>query len=226
MARTPDLGKELATLIRLVRRDMGSLLFHFTRAAKRSPASDVLKSILRDGAVRGTRTWTEGGLDDCVCFTEAPIAEFAAIFSLVEIAASGVQPPRYEPYGIAVTKDWLFREGGRPVIYESDSAFTSYNDAQRYRLVPFDLQAGIDFTWEREWRIKRSQLKLDPNNTLVVVPTAKEAFELMKGSIPEPEGEGTTGGAAYEFRDQFGIPKWMAVSLDLFGARVKGKAGA
>jgi hypothetical protein len=139
---TPGLAAELARRIRLVRRDMSSLLFHFTRASAGASAEAVLATILRDGKLLGTGRWTEGL--HCICFTEAPIQEFAAIFSLVEIAASAEQRPRYEPYGIAVTKEWLFGQGGRPVIYEHVSAFATYADAQRYRLVPFDPQAGID----------------------------------------------------------------------------------
>ena len=195
---TPDLAEDLAKRIRLVRRDMSSLLFHFTRASAEASAMTVLDRILRDGKLQGTGKWTEGL--NCVCFTEAPIPEFAAIFSLVEIAASGDQRPRYEPYGIAVTKEWLFRQGGRPVIYEHVTAFDTYADAQRYRLVPFDPQAGIDFTWEREWRIRIDQLVLDPKNTLVVVPTANEAFDLMDRFVEPPTGEGTT--ASYDVQVQ------------------------
>ena len=79
-------------------------------------ASAVLYKILHEGALRGTSGWTYGY--NCVCFTEAPRQEFNSIFSLVELAASEKERPRYEPHGVAVSKTWLFGEGGRPVIYD------------------------------------------------------------------------------------------------------------
>ena len=84
---TPDLPAELLKRIKLVRRDLGSLLFHFTRApgcptveVETGPgsrvimpasASAVLQKILHEGALKGTSRWTYGF--SCVCFTEAPI---------------------------------------------------------------------------------------------------------------------------------------------------------
>ena len=126
---SPDLSPELAERIRLVRRDMGDLLFHFTRGAEpeweeilgqrmnvAETASNVLTKILRQGALRGSSKWTYG--IDTVCFTEAPIQEFNSIFALASIASERHLRPRYEPYGIAVSKTWLFAQGGRPVIYD------------------------------------------------------------------------------------------------------------
>ena len=213
--QTPDLDKELAKRIQLVRRDMSNLLFHFTRASGEYNAATILKNILRSEKLLGNGKWTEGV--DCVCFTEAPISEFTAIFSLIEIASKQEHRPRYEPYGIAVTKKWLFSKGGRPVIYEKHSEFQNYDKKQEYRLVPFDPEEKIDFTWEREWRIKTNELKLDKNEAMVVVPTAKEAFDIMDGSVPEPSGYGTT--ASWAEQQRWHMPSWMVVSLDIFGVQ-------
>ncbi len=174
---------------------MGGLLFHFTRdpgvdwvkaalphgGTSYSPgsAAAVLRKILHEGQLLGTGTWADGR--PCVSFTEAPIQEFAAVFSLVELAASKKERPRYEPYGIAVPKGWLFAQGGRPVIYDHPDARTALPDALRYRFVPYDPEHGIDFTWEREWRIQTDAIVLDPKHTLVVVPTADEAFDIVYG---------------------------------------------
>ena len=216
VSRIPELPEELAKRIQLVRRDMGTLLFHFTRATEGHSAQSVLKTILEEQALKGNGKWTEG--HECVCFTEAPIAEFASIFSLVEIAATREQRPRYEPYGVAVAKEWLFGLGGRPVIYEHPDAFKSYPEAQRFRLAPLSFKEGLDFTWEREWRMPGASVRLDPRHTLVVVPTAEAAFDLMDRSVDPPDGEGTTG--SEDIAQNYRFPKWMAVSLDLFGLRV------
>lgn len=224
--KTPELSYELFNRIRLVRRDIGNLLFHFTRSPKEQfvevdfghgnkmsmtgSASSVLRKILYEGRLRATSGWTYG--QNCICFTEAPIQEFNSVFALVEIASSESQRPRYEPYGIAVSKRWLFKQGGRPVIYDHPNAFTSYPEDQKYRFVPYDPVNGIDFTWEREWRINTDYLALDPKETLVVVPTSEEAFELVY-EFANPEADWDEGGPVGVYHRA----KWLAVSLDLFG---------
>jgi hypothetical protein len=225
-ANVPELSDELAKRIRLVRRDVGSLLFHFTRKPKEpfvvAPTPDggsrswpasagaVLHKILHEARLTGTGTWTHG--ERCVCFTEAPIQEFNAIFSLVAIASSEQQRPRYEPYGIAVSKKWLFSKGGRPAIYDHPDAFDCLPLSERYRFVPYDPTANIDFTWEREWRVKTDHLDLDPRETLVVVPSSDEAFQIVY-DFAELETDWDESGPVGAYHS----PRWLAVSLDLFG---------
>jgi len=103
--------------------------------------------------------------------------------------------------------------------------YLSSNDKkQEYRLVPFDPEEKIDFTWEREWRIQTNELKLDKNKMLVIVPTADEAFSIMERSIATPERKGCEcgeGGTADDWNEQkrWRIKTCMAVSLDLFGVK-------
>ncbi len=209
-SKTPKLPDELFKRIRLVRRDFGSLLFHFTRSSNKRAAIDVIRKILYDGRLKGTSRWSYG--QKCVCFTEAPIQEFNSIFSLVEIAASESERPRYEPYGIGVSKRWFFEKGGRPVIYDHPNTFSSFPEDQKYRLVKYDPVNGKDYTWEREWRIKVNHLNLDPRETLVVVPTSDEAFELVyEFAEVKPDGDEDGPWGVYH------KPKWLAVSLDIFG---------
>lgn len=224
--KTPEISKVLYDRIKLVRRDFGNLLFHFTRkpdqkevkikiddrttAFMPTSAWGVLSKILHEGKLIGTSKWTHG--KNCVCFTEAPIQEFNSIFSLVEIAASRQEKPRYEPYGIAVSKKWLFEKGGRPVIYDHPDAFASLPEEQKYRFVSYDPLRGIDFTWEREWRINVDYLELDPSGTLVIVPTSEEAFQFVyEFADLEPNGDEDGPWGVYH------SPKWLAVSLDIFG---------
>jgi len=219
----------LVERISAVRRDLGNLLFHFTR---RIPADDgflsgkpvpeksaysAFSQILKDGKLRGSNGCVKGG-HNCVCFSEAPISEMVALFNLAKNTPPKEAAPRYEPYGVAVTKDWLFSKGGRPAIYQPAADYALLPPEMQYRHVTYDLAAGIDFTWEREWRIKTDSLMLDPRKTLVVVPTREEAFDLMyeHASLEQDwDVEGTSGvgwvsGAYHK-------PKWLAVSLDLLG---------
>jgi len=225
--RTPELSPELATRIRLVRRDVSDLLFHFTRNIEAKgitvqmgenaslgmdgSASSVLKKILYEGRLVGSSSWSYG--QSTICFTEAPIQELTSIFSLVLISASSAERPRYEPYGVAVSKRWLFEQGGRPVIYDRCEAFEEYPESQKYRFVPYNPSTGIDFTWEREWRIRAENLVLDPKHTLVIVPTCDEAFEYVyefANIEADKDASGSIIGAYH-------APKWLAVSLDMFG---------
>ena len=225
---TPELPTELARRIQLVRRDMGQLLFHFTRAPTdkwirvehdhggvshmSASASSVLRKILYDGTLLGTSRWTYGY--NTVCFTEAPIYEFNYVFALIELASSKQERPRYEPYGIAVPKKWLFQQGGRPAIYDDPDAFRFYPKDLQYRFVPYDPSKGIDYTWEREWRIQTDALRLDPKHTLVVVPSSEEAFNLVyEMADMEADYDDESGAPTGAFH----VAKWLAVSLDLFG---------
>ena len=227
MPETPELSRALAKRIQLVRRDIGTLLFHFTRTpdtewveyerpgrchvSSAASARAVLIKILHEGLLRGSGRWSGGR--DCVCFTEAPIQELNAVFSLVAFASSEAERPRYEPYGIAVSKQWLFAQGGRPVIYDHPESEAELPETLRYRLVSYDPSVSHDFTWEREWRIETEALALDPRHTLVVVPTADEAFEIVNefaDQAPDYDNEPVPTGVCVE-------PTWLAVSLDLFG---------
>ena len=220
---TPELDPELARRIRLVRRDLGDLLFHFTRGDEpvikkvsnfrlntATTAANRLSSILRQGALRGSSHWTYGL--NTICFTEAPIQEFNAIFELASIASERKLRPRYEPYGVAVSKSWLYARGGRPVIYEAPSQLENFPPSLLYRFCPYDPLKNIDFTWEREWRIQADLLTLEPVHTLVIVPTAAEAFEIVQlhaNPSADLDATGTPTGTLH-------TPTWLAVSLDMF----------
>lgn len=220
--------------MKLYRRDMGNLLFHFTRrpdapvkigsaTLSNGPAS-VLWKIAVDGFLLGGDGYIKGG-HKCVCFMETPISEVASIFHLARETAGLKMRPRYEPYGVAVTKDWLFERGGRPVIYQSESEYGSLPEPLRWRHVRYEPHNGIDFTWEREWRIHTDKLVLTPEQVLFVLPTAKEAFEF----VYEQGSEVTDWAVDFnEIGDPvsadpittFQKAKWLAVSLDFFGVSV------
>ncbi len=208
----------------LVRRDLGSLLFHWTRSQFRresesiidsswvkEPAGNILFKILREGFLKGSSGFIRGN-HQCVCFTEAPISEVAALFKLASYMRENDRP-RYEPYGIAVRKEWLFSQGGRPVIYQSDAEYENLSEELKWRHARYEPNNGIDFTWEREWRIRTSSLTLDPKHTLVVVPTVDEAFCIMyENSVLEAIDwdESSPSGVYHK-------PRWLSVSLDFFG---------
>lgn len=147
-------------------------------------ADDVFWEILNDGFIRPTfakvQSKTYGGVsvtvrgpDPAVCLTEQPLSAV-----LITRANAG---GRYSGFGIAYHKYVLFSSGGRPVFYGSKAMLGTllktgeegyeegkeiYKDglppSQQYLFVRYKPTVGnwdeypIDFTWEREWRIKCS----------------------------------------------------------------------
>jgi hypothetical protein len=203
--------------IKGVRWDLGHHPFHFTRSV--SPDStdlepevpmsafDVLLKILRERRLVGSGRWVKGGYR-CVCFTGTPISELASVFALS--GSPTEKNPRYEPYGIAVRKEWLFERGGRPVIYQTHSEHESLPQGIQWRHVRYE-PPNIDFTWEREWRLCTDILTLEPQDTLVVVPTVQEAYWISH-EFSQLSHVGTPTNPMIASN-----PTWMAVSLELLG---------
>jgi hypothetical protein len=146
-------------------------------------ALQVLIEILETGDIHPTfasykSQWsTSGGSRPAVkgpypavCLTEQPVS---AILKTLKFAAG-----RYSGYGIAYYKPTLYDNGGRPVLYGSrhelgqkikasqpgwQEGKENYNGGLppelQYLWVKYDPigvshQYKVDFTWEREWRVR------------------------------------------------------------------------
>lgn len=145
-------------------------------------ADQVFLEILKEGVIRptfapiksktsGTTSNTVRGPDPAVRLTEQPLS---AVLVTRRCAGS-----RHSGFGIAYHKYALFQAGGRPVLYGSKSMLGArvnpgepgYVEGKEIYAggLPQDLQYlwvryapvaddwggyPIDFTWEREWRIK------------------------------------------------------------------------
>jgi hypothetical protein len=216
--------------VQKLRRDMGNMLFHFTRArpagvsmpvpigsAPLPPlpvpraAFDVLVEILAFGRLVGTSGFVKGNYQ-CVSFTEWPVSELPCLFAINEALLKDSLQTRYEPYGIAVRKTWLFQQGGRPVIYQPDSEFNNLPANLQWRHVRYE-PPYIDFTWEREWRVPCPELRLPTSDVLVLVRTAEEAYKITYSFSKLSSGLNPQTGTNVTYSH----PTWMAVSLDLFG---------
>ncbi len=220
--------------IRLFRRDMGNLLFHFTRsrpsgvlppcqtatfpwvppppsALEAKTAFEVLTEILTSGKIMGTSEFNKGG-HRCVSFTEWPVSELPSLFAINGELAKAGERPRYEPYGIAVKKEWLFQQQGRPVIYQPDAEYSYLPPELQWRHVRYE-PPYIDFSWEREWRVQCNELQIQPNQVLVLVQYVNEAHSVTYGFSQLSTGPHPKTGANVTWSN----PTWTAVSLDLFG---------
>jgi len=61
-------------------------------------------------------------------------------------------------------KSWVYDRGGRPVIYGPWSDFGILPEELRWRHVRYEPtgEQVIDFTWEREWRMRCDELPFSP----------------------------------------------------------------
>jgi hypothetical protein len=153
---------------------MSSELVHFIRAESYPTAFDTLIKIIRERRLLGGNSYIRGGYR-CVCFCEAPVHIVAEA-----MRARAVEGILYKPFGIVLPKKYVFSLGGRPVIYQRDIEYLSLPEELRWRHVRYepDLDHPIDFTWEREWRIKSDEIYLDPAIARIVVPSESYHDEL------------------------------------------------
>jgi hypothetical protein len=119
-------------------------------------------SIVRSGRLIAGNRNIRGGYK-CICFSEAPASAIA------QMVAN--RDSRYAPLGVMVDKIWLFSKGGRPVIYQPEREYEALPEPLRYRHVRYDPVKGTDLTWEREWRLRKDELRLEPAATTLVVPS-------------------------------------------------------
>jgi hypothetical protein len=147
------------------RADISPYLVHFTSGDSHDEAFIRLRKIIADRRLIAGSRFIKGEYK-CVCFSEAPLTSLHG--GLVNESFYS----RYSPFGIIVSKQWLFARGGRPVIYQSAEEYHGLTETHRWRHVvyqPSDGKEKIDFTWEREWRIKCDYLVFDQTSAQVVV---------------------------------------------------------
>lgn len=164
------------------RPDIADRVVHFTSGADWDEAFGRFCDIVEERRLLGGNEKIRGRYR-CVCFTEAPLPSLQ--HGLVNPSAYS----RYQPFGIIVDKSWLFSQGGRPVIYQSNDEYDLLPDELKWRHVRYepDSEAPIDFTWEREWRIQADALELDPSYAGIVVPDHEWAQRLIEAHDEQQE---------------------------------------
>lgn len=144
--------------------------------AKRRQHGEVsaLCRILASGRILGSHDLTRDRRD-VVCFSNLP---------LDEILNQRVFRPHlsrwdFEPYGIAIEREFLLRLGARPVVYGDESDWERLSEFdQAFFQVKNSKSAEIDWSREREWRIV-GDLKLDDipvDQAVVFVKTESDAL--------------------------------------------------
>ena len=154
---------------------MSPYLIHFTSGENYHFACQTLQKIIKERRLIGGSGMIKGGYN-CVCFSEAPLTNLTG--GLVNHRAYS----RYKPFGVLFHKSWIFSLGGRPVIYESDAEYEALPVSHKWRHVLYrpDADDPIDFTWEREWRLRCDDLEFSSEYASIVVPNDEWAQHLIR----------------------------------------------
>lgn len=150
------------------RTDISMGLVHLTKGDDKLGHLAVLMKILEEKTIIGSTNKTVDGHPrgficgdhSVVCFQDVPLYSLSENILLEQQlhSQSPELPIRYSPFGLRFDKRYIFRNGGRPVIYEKTNIAKSFLPEDEYwRIVKLDLENNdniIDWTHEREWRIK------------------------------------------------------------------------
>lgn len=163
------------------RTDIVTRLTHLTRATESMDALEVLLKILEEKKLVGSTTKSGYivGKTPAVCFQETPLEALAEHILYENSSFHSIDKcdVRYSGVGIRFNKVFIYKSGGRPVIYDKTEYLKSILPEDQYwRIVNFDLDNNekyIDWTHEREWRVP-IELAFDYNKIELVFPTDKE----------------------------------------------------
>ena len=174
------------------RPDLSPFVVHLTKnsvAEDEYSAYKNLVNILMRGEIWGSNT-KKGfikGQNEAACFMDIPLSSLKYVLNEVN---TNQDNPRYEPYGILLTKNYAYKHGCRPVMYLSNEELTAIGvpDEELWRVVRLEGVDGSGVNWihEREWRCKGS-FRLPPNPHAVLVKNVIEANKLKKLIEKDPD---------------------------------------
>lgn len=175
------------------RPDLSPYLIHLTKNTKREDqysAFDNLVSILKLGKIFGSDS-SKGfikGPHKAACFMDIP---FQALKYVLTPENADPQRPRYEPYGVVITKGYAYRSGCRPVLYLSNDETKKLGipKGELWRVVRFEVKKDggwISWLHEREWRCKGS-FRMPSSIQAVLVRNTKDAARLSGLIADEPD---------------------------------------
>jgi hypothetical protein len=143
------------------RSDICTGLVHLTRSTDTLKVRDVLLKILKDKKLIGSSTDSGFicGNKRAVCFQDAPLYSISQNVYYEQLRRENDKnyKIRYLAFGLAFPKEYLYRKGARPVIYEkTEIAKKMLPPEEWWRIVRLDLSDDsnfVDWTHEREWRL-------------------------------------------------------------------------
>ncbi|WMX55653.1 MULTISPECIES: DUF2971 domain-containing protein [unclassified Peribacillus] len=159
---------------------------------------DILIKILKERKIIGSNP-SQGfivGNNPAVCFQEAPLYGVCQnIYHEQENRQALGGKNRYDALGLSFAKRYVFEKGGRPVLYEDkDIAKKILPMEEWWRIVSFNLADEgkiIDWTHEREWRVKEDfKFELSETYVLLLNQATYRYFieEIDKDTLKELKG--------------------------------------
>jgi hypothetical protein len=173
------------------RPDLSPFLVHLTKNTKSKDGYSAfrnLSSILRTGKVFGsTRSGFIKGDISASCFMDVPLTSLKYVLN-----ERNTRPerPRYEPFGIVISKKYAYEHGCRPVLYLSDAELKALRvpTSELWRVVRLEAVDGTGVNWlhEREWR-SREAFRLPSKVRAALVKDSKSAMRLQGEIDSEPK---------------------------------------
>ena len=167
------------------RPDLTPYLIHLTKnttSRDQFSAYENLVSILESGKIWGSsskRGFIKGP-NPATCFMDVP---FPALKFILDKDNADPGAPRYEAYGVVVTKKYAYEQGCRPVLYLSDDEMVRLRipESEKWRVVRFEHTKTRKISWihEREWRCQGT-FSLPKKPVAVLVQTTRDAAKLAK----------------------------------------------
>ena len=168
-----------------IRPDLSKYLIHLTKKSFEDDNITAFKnlvSILKKGKIRGSdsKNGFIKGSNKATCFMDVPLSSLKYVLDSHNSCSIN---PRYEPFGILITKKFGYKKGCRPVLYLSDNELKALKipHEEKWRVVKLEVDGDKWISWihEREWRCKNN-LKLSKNPPTVFVKNTKYAKKLQK----------------------------------------------
>ena len=187
----PNYTKKIWLKRHASRSDLTTSLVHLTKETDELNVLEVLLKILDDKKLNGSSTHSGFIIGDnsAVCFQDIPI--YGITQNLLHEQQNKEElgdKIRYSPVGLSFSKSFLFNKGARPVIYEKkETAKSLIPRTEWWRIVSFDLSDNdkiIDWTHEREWRLKGDlEFSLDD---VTILLTRKNIYQEFIKQCPQP----------------------------------------
>jgi hypothetical protein len=133
------------------------------------------------------------GKRKAVCFQELPLSAIAENLMYEKRLNDKI---RYSPFGVRFHKGFIYKKGGRPVIYEDKEIMKSLlPNSEYWRIVDLNLSNSnsyVDWTHEREWRVP-DELVFDYGNIEIIVKNGEYYRLFVERCIKEERTDILTG---------------------------------
>jgi len=175
-----------------VRPDLSPYITHLTKNTRVEDdysAFENLISILHKGEIWGSSTGKGfiKGPNKAVCFMDIPMY---CLKYVLDRENANPDHPRYEPFGVIITKRFAYKKGCRPVLYLSNSEIKKLRILrdELWRVVRLEVLGNRWISWlhEREWRCK-GNFKMPLIPIAVLVKNTMYAKILARKIAKEPK---------------------------------------